>query len=104
MAFIRFAWRPESCVGRQLYKSWLVNDTMVIEALRHFDVLSIAHRSGVVVVVMSAIHRGEFHTLLTGVGAMDRMILFLLVVRAAVDHLACLLVVEVANRVEARCA
>ena len=77
---------------------------MVIEALRHFDVLSIAHWSGVVVVVMSAIHRGEFHTLLARIGAMDRMILLLLLVRAAVDNLARLLVVEVANRVEARCA
>lgn len=65
--------------------------------------LSIAHRSGVVFVIMSTIHRGEFHTLLAGVSAMDRMILFLLVVRATVDYLACLLVVVVANRVEARC-
>lgn len=35
---------------------------------------------------------------------MDRMILFLLVVRATVDYLSCLLVVVVTNRVEARSA
>ena len=58
VAFIRFAWRPEPCVGRQLNESWLVNDTTVIKALRHFDVLSIAHWSGLVVVIMSSIHRG----------------------------------------------
>ena len=101
-AFIRFAWRSKSSIGRQLNKSWLVKPTTVVEAMWHFDVLSIAHRSGIVVVLVSSVHRCEFHTLLTRVDVMDRVVLRLLVVGAAVNYLTSVLVVMVANRVEPR--
>ena len=43
------------------------------------------------------IHRREFHTLFARVEVLGEKILFMLVVRTAVDNLACLLVVVVSN-------